>query len=1042
MPAVIRRSMRINVHFDMLPTLKKCGLAAACLFAWGSSVHWNPVYGQSSPTDAAAANQRITGTVTGPSGERLPGVSIRIKGTVKGTVSAADGTFSLPSGSAVLIFTYTGHKTQEISAAAGAPVQVTLQTTAGELGEVVVVGYGQQRRATLTGSLASLDQKALANRPITNASQALQGLPGVYVNQTKGRPGADGANIRIRGAGTLNNNNPLVLVDGIEFPLSDVNPSDIESITVLKDAASAAIYGNRAANGVVLVKTKTGRAGRLRVDYSGYAGIQQAAQLPNLVTDAVTYMEGKNRALANEGKPAEYGDALIAEYKAGNDPYVYPDTDWFGIMFRNAAITEHNLRFSGGTDKSTFSVSLGYLDQQGILIDTWAKKYSISANITAQLTRRLQMGAQLLGTFWDSRESAYTSDDSNGEGGLMGLIYRGLPMQVPYAQDGSYADQWVRVPGHNFFRNPLALSKEGLHRLGTFRSLANVFLEYQLPFGIRYKTTLAANLQYVQEKFAYPQIHLTHPKTGAIAQMGNIPARGITQTSKTALNITNFHTLTWERDFGGHHVGALAGLSAERFNDGDFTASNQGYLGNDITELNGGSSTPQVNGKSAHSRLASYFGRASYDYRGKYLAEASFRYDGSSRFASSRRWGFFPSVSAGWRISEENFLKGNRTFSNLKLRASWGQLGNQNIPLFSYVDAVSTGKNYSFSGVVVPGAAVSQVADPAVTWETTAITNLGLDLGLFRDRLTFELDVFDKQTNDILRQINVPAQVGRLAGPYRNIGSVRNRGFELTAGYRDKAGDVGYAVSANVARVRNEVTDLGGAVYYDGNTITREGSPIDAFYGLRAIGLFQSDDEIAGAPKQSAVTRPGDIRYFDRDGNKIIDNNDREVIGNSIPEWTYSFNLAVNYRGLELAAFFQGVGKVSTYLTGNLAQPYKNGAGVTPEWLTDSWTPENPAARLPRLTTSNGYPQNFQASSFWVQDASYLRLKNLQLSYSLPQRWLSRAGVQQLKVFVNAQNWITFTDFKLGDPERNLTKGNIIDYPIARTATAGINLSL
>ncbi len=355
---------------------------------------------------------------------------------------------------------------------------------------------------------------------------------------------------------------------------------------------------------------------------------------------------------------------------------------------------------------------------------------------------------------------------------------------------------------------------------------------------------------------------------------------------------------------------------------------------------------------------------------------------------------------------------------------------------------MSTGKNYNFSGVIVPGAAVSQVADPAVTWETTTISNIGLDLGLFRDKLTFELDVFNKQTDDILRQINVPAQVGRLAGPYRNIGSVSNKGFELTAGFRDKAGDVGYSLSANVARVRNEVTDLAGAIYYDGNTITREGSPIDAFYGLRAIGLFQSDDEIAKAPKQSAVTKPGDIRYFDRDGNNIIDNNDREVIGNSIPEWTYSFNLAVTYRGLELAAFFQGVGKVSTYLTGNLAQPYKNGAGVTPEWLTDSWTPENPGARLPRLTTSNGYPQNFQTSSFWVQDASYLRLKNLQLSYTLPQRWLSRAGIQQLKIFANAQNWVTFTNFKLGDPERNLTKGNIIDYPIARTATAGINLSL
>ncbi|RPD39359.1 SusC/RagA family TonB-linked outer membrane protein [Chitinophaga barathri] len=1028
----------------MLPTLKKCCLAAACLavtqYAGAASI----VYSYSPPVNHFFQDKKIGGTVAGADGEKLPGVSVRVKGTSGGTLTAADGSFSLqlPEGKTTLLFSYTGYQSQEITVTGNAPLNIVLQLSAGELGEVVVVGYGQQKKTSLTGSVASLDQKALANRPITNASQALQGLPGVHVNQTKGRPGADGANIRIRGVGTLNNSNPLVLVDGVEFPLNDVNPSDIESITVLKDAASAAIYGNRAANGVVLVKTKSGKAGKFRLDYNGYTGVQQAAQLPDLVTDAVTYMEGKNRALANEGKPAEYSQALIDEYRVGADPYIYPDTDWFGIMFRNANIQEHNLRFSGGNEKTTFSVSLGYLDQDGILINSQAKKYAINSNINSEISRKLRIGANLIGTYWDSEESAYTSDESNGEGGLMGLIYRGLPMQVPYAQDGTYADQWVRVPGHNFFRNPLALAKEGFHQNITFRALSSLFLEYQLPFGIKYKTTLAANLFYGREKFAYPQINLTNPKTGVIAPMGNIPARGISQTSRDGVNITNFHTLTYEKQLGRHHLGGLAGFSVERFNDGDFTASNQGYLGNEITELNGGSTTPQVSGKSSLSKLASYFGRVNYDYNGKYLAEASFRYDGSSRFASGHRWGFFPSLSAGWRISEENFLKGNNVLSNLKLRASWGQLGNQNIPLFSYVDAVSIGRNYSFGGTILSGAAVSQVSDPAVTWETTTITNAGLDIGLLRNKLTLELDVFNKVTDDILRQVSVPAQVGRLAGPYRNIGSVSNKGFEITAAYTDRAGELGYTIGANLAYLKNKVTDLNGAIYYDGNTITREGTPIDAFYGLEAIGIFQSEDEILKSPKQNTVTKPGDIKYRDTDKNNVIDNNDRVIIGNSIPELTYSFTLGATYKGLELTAFFQGVQNVSTYLTGNLAQPYKNGAGVTPEWLTDSWTPENPGARLPRLTTANGYPQNVQTSSFWVQDASYLRLKNIQLSYNLPQQWLKAAGIQQLKVFVNAQNWVTFSDFKLGDPERNLTKGNIIDYPIARTATAGINLTL
>lgn len=1027
----------------MLPTLKKCCLAAACLLVLQKGYAYDP--GIYHPIASSLFQDgKLTGTVTSAAGEKLPGVSVRIKGTGNGAVTNAEGQFSLnaPSGNVTLVFTYTGYETQEITAGKGQPLNITLKVNNSDLSEVVVIGYGQQKRTSLTGAVASLDQKVLANRPITNATQALQGLPGVYVNQVKGRPGADGANIRIRGVGTLNNNNPLVLVDGVEFPLGDVNPSDIESITVLKDAASAAIYGNRAANGVVLVKTKSGKAGKFRMDYNGYTGVQEAVQLPNLITNAITYMEGKNLALANEGKPAEYSQALIDEYKAGTDPYIYSNTNWFDVMFRNANIQEHNLRFSGGTDKTTFSLSLGYLDQDGILIDSWAKKYSISTNITSEITNRLKVGANLLGTFWNSRESAYTSDESNGEGGLMGLIYRGLPMQVPYAQDGTYADQWVRVPGHNFFRNPLALSKEGFHTSTSFRSLANLFLEYQLPFGIKYKTTLAANLQYTREKFANPLIYLTNPKTNVITQMGNIPARGITQSSRDIINLTNFHTLTYDKQLAQHHIGALAGFSVERFNDGDFSAANQGYLGNEITELNGGSSSPLVTGKSSQSRLVSYFGRLNYDYAGKYLAEASFRYDGSSRFAQGQRWGFFPSLSAGWRISEENFLKGNSVISNLKLRGSWGQLGNQNIPLFSYVDGVSIGRNYSFGGTIVSGAAVSQVADPDVTWETTTITNLGLDIGLLKDKLNFEIDIFDKVTDDILRQINVPAQVGKLAGPYKNIGSVSNKGFEITGSYRDQVGDVGFNVGANIAYLKNKVTNLNGAVYYDGNTITREGAPIDAFYGLKATGLFQSAEEIAKSPVQNTVTKPGDIKYFDRDTNNIIDNNDRVIIGSSIPKYTYSFTLGATYKGFELSAFFQGVLKTSTYLTGNLAQPYKNGAGITPEWLTDSWTPENTGARLPRLTTSNGYPQNFQTSSFWVQDASYLRLKNIQLSYNLPKNWLQRANIQQVKIYVNAQNWLTFTDFKLGDPERNLTKGNIIDYPIAKTATAGINITL
>ncbi len=1011
-------------------------------------------------------DRSITGTVlASDTQEGLPGVSIVVKGTTTGTTTDGNGKYKItvPEGS-TLIFSFVGYTTEEIPVGNQSVLDVQLVLDINSLSEIVVVGYGEQKKANLTGSVATIDPKVWANRPITNSTQALQGVPGVFINQTKGRPGAEGATIRIRGVGTLNNSNPLVLVDGIEFPLGDVNPSDIESITVLKDAASAAIYGNRAANGVVLVKTKTGKQGKFQVDYNVYAGSQQATQFPDAVSNAVEYMTNKNQALANEGKPAEYSQALIEEYSAGTDPYIYPNTNWFEVMFRKAPIQEHNLRFSGGNEKTLFSVSMGYLNQGGIMINTWAKKYTLSSNITSDITSRLKIGASLLGTYWVDRESAYTADEGNGEGGIMGLTYRGLPMQAPYAQDGSYADHWVRVPGHNFFRNPLALSYEGFRRNTSLRTLANFFAEYKLPFNLRYRITASANLRYGIQKFAYPQIDLTNTKTGTIAPMGNIPARGVRQTSLETVNLTNFHTLNWDKKLGSvHNLTGLLGFSVETFHNGTFTASNQGYLSNELTELNAGSTTPLVGGTSSKSRLLSYFGRANYDFAGKYLAEANFRYDGSSRFAKGNRWGFFPSLSVGWRISEEAFLRNNRIVSNLKLRASWGRLGNQLITLFSYADAVAVGQsnaqsnfqneqgfqsptynnNYSFNNTILSGAAIIQLSDPNITWETTSMTDIGLDAGFFNNRLTLELDWFDKRSSNILRQISVPAQVGNLLGPYQNIGSVSNKGFEVTAGFRSTVGQVGYNVGGNVTYIVNKVVDLRGQRYFSLNNsrIIQEGSPIDAFYGLQVEGIFQSEDEIKNHAFQNKVTVPGDLKYRDIDNNNIIDNNDRVVIGNSIPKFTYSFSLGADYKGIELSTFFQGVQDVDTYVSGNLAQPFRNGAGVTSEWLNDSWRPDRPNAPLPRLTTATGYPQNFQTADFWVQDASYLRLKNIQLSYSLPVSLVQKVKLSRVKVFVNAQNYLTFTKFKLGDPERELTRGDLIEYPNYKTLSGGLNLT-
>ncbi|HEX8462891.1 MAG TPA: SusC/RagA family TonB-linked outer membrane protein, partial [Segetibacter sp.] len=546
----------------------------------------------------------------------------------------------------------------------------------------------------------------------------------------------------------------------------------------------------------------------------------------------------------------------------------------------------------------------------------------------------------------------------------------------------------------------------------------------------------AANIFYDVEKYFNPQINLTNHKTGEVAVMGNIPIRSARNTSTTGVNLTNFHTLNWEQQFNQHKLTALAGFSVETFNNGSFSANNQGFLDNTLTELNAGSLGTLASGTSSVSKLLSYFSRVNYSYQGKYFAEANFRYDGSSRFAAGKRWGFFPSFSAGWLVSEEGFLKGSSAIDNLKLRASWGRLGNQQIALYSYVDAIALGYNYSFNNTVVGGAATAQLTDPNITWETTTMSNIGVDIGLFKNRLTGEIDVFNKTTSNILRQVTVPGQVGDLAGPYRNIGSVSNKGVEVTVNYRDKIGAFTYNIGANITYVKNKVIDIKGNKYYSGTTIITEGAPINSFFGLQAEGIFQTDKEVQNHAFQSATTKAGDIAYKDVDGNKVINDADRIIIGNSIPKYTYSFTLGAGYKGFQLTAFIQGVTGVNTYAYGNLSQPYRNGAGVTEEWLTESWTPQNPGARLPRLTTATGFPQNFLTSSFWLQDASYLRLKNVQLSYRVPQKWL-----QQLTVFVNAQNFLTFSKFKLGDPERQVTRGDIIEYPNAKSVTAGVNLT-
>lgn len=989
-------------------------------------------------------NGTVKGVVLDAAGIPVIGANVVIKGTTTGTITDMDGNFVLSAPeNAMLEISYIGYLPQTVRVMSGKDLKVTLKEDSKSLDELVVVGYGTQKKVNLTGAVTSLDAETLENRPITNSTQALQGMQGVYVNQAGAQPGADGATIRVRGQGTLNDNNPLILVDGIEFPLEAVNPNDIESISVLKDAASSAIYGSRAANGVILVKTKSGKKGKFTVDYNNYFGVQQATYLPDFVYDPIVFMEQRNQAQRNEGKlTVDYSDALIEEYRQGMkaDPIMYPQNNWLDIMYNNAFIMEHNMRFSGGDEKYTYSVSFGYGNQNGVLRGTDSNKYTLAVNTTAQVNSRLKIGANI-----NAHYKIY-NEPVAGVANLVEMTYKAQAFHPTYTADGRYADTFVRTPGHNIYRHPLALANEGENKHKSLRMLANFSAEYKLPFDITYNLNVGLNkYDYLQSRFA-PQVYEYQLKTneGKKIVYDGQNTRHTYKKDQDNLAVTIFNTLSWNKIINDiHDVKALLGYSYESDSKSWFSGKNEGYLGNELHELNAGSNNAVVAGTSSKSVLMSYFGRVNYGFKDRYLFEANFRYDGSSRFAKGNRWGIFPSFSVGWRLSEEDFMKDFPWLYNLKLRASWGQLGNERIDMFRYIDLMDSGINYPLNGAIQSGTAVTAYNDPNITWETTTMTNVGIDASLFNGNLDFSFEVFDKRTSDILRKVTLPDQVGGLAGPIQNIGEVSNKGFELNLGYRNTIGDFRYEVNGNMTFIKNKITSLKGQTIIDEMFILQEGKPIDSYYMLHAIGIFQSQEEIDNSPYQTANTKPGYLKYEDANGDGKITEDDRKICGGVIPKITYGFNINLGYKNWNLAAFFQGVTDVYTYGDRIGATPLWFGCGLPKQWLTDAWTPERgEKAILPILTTYEGsLNENFRTNDFWLRNASYLRLKNLQFSYNVPASFLGNGVIKRVKIFANAQNLFTFSPMKDFDPEKNLKGSNWYAYPSVRTYTAGVNVT-
>jgi TonB-linked SusC/RagA family outer membrane protein len=537
-----------------------------------------------------------------------------------------------------------------------------------------------------------------------------------------------------------------------------------------------------------------------------------------------------------------------------------------------------------------------------------------------------------------------------------------------------------------------------------------------------------------------PIIISYNPKTGAPNNYNINPASNNYDENNLSLSV--YHTLNWDKTFGDHQIAAMVGQSYNRFDSSRFDGHAEGYFDNTLTDLSAGSTNLGTTGKVVKDVLISYFGRVSYNYKEKYLLEGIIRYDGSARFAVENRWGVYPSISAGWRIDKENFFK-LADVNLLKLRASIGKLGNQQSPMFGYRQTVNVGNSYaySFNNVISPGAAVTSYNDPRISWESTTSYNAGVDAELWKGKLSVAVDVFKRRTTDILRRVLIPDQVGGLGGPVQNVGTVDNTGFEVSLGHRHKIGEVSYEVNGSVSYVKNKVVDLRGQSIVGTRRITKEGYPIDAYYLYEATGIYQNQAEVDNSAKVSSAVKPGYLKYNDVYKDNKIDGNDRVITGSSIPKYNYSFNINVGYKNFTLSSFWQGVQGIDLYPTVNLATPFNNGAGVTKEWATDSWTPDNPNARLPILTTPTGAPENYAASTFWLKDGSYLRMKNIQLKYNLPERIASKLTMSKVSLFVNAENLVTITRFKDFDPEKSVTGDSFYEYPSLKTFSFGVNVN-
>lgn len=992
---------------------------------------------------------KITGNVADNNGEPIIGASVVINGTKNGTVTDIDGNFTLVSTSETptLNISYVGFDTQNIKVRQGQSVKVTLKENAQSLEELVVVGYGSQKKVNVIGSIATVDSKSLESRSASDVSNMLTGqMSGVTITQTSGNPGQDGGTIRVRGVGSFGATpSPLVLVDGMPGSLSDLTPDEIENISVLKDASSAAIYGSRAANGVVLVTTKRGKEGRTKVSYNGSVGFSKAAELPEMA-HSYDYAKFYNMAIGTDTYTAEE----IQKYKDGTDPDNYADESYLDKLFGgHSFLTKHTLNVNGGNDRVQYMATAGYLRHDGLLKNNYYNKYNVRLNLNAKITKDLSMGIRLNGMASDRHEPSTPGQlDTGGYAGIMLAALRYPGLLPSYMSDGSNGN------GLKGSGTPVAWVEKcaSFYRQDFDKFGGNLDLTYKPIKGLTLKGIggYKYSLQHVRDYRS--EFATASGRTNGPSSLSDDMYRTVYKTFQAT---ADYNTTIAKK----HAIDVLVGYTWEDENQRSVGGYRQKFPSNDVPYLTAGGADGQTNfGGGYDWAIQSIFGRLTYNYDERYLFEATMRYDGSSRFPTDSKYGFFPSAALGWRVSEEKFWKDSsvaKWFTNLKIKASTGVLGNNNIGNYPYQSVYTLGsnQNYVFGGVYTTGASITTYVDPNLKWEKTRTSDIGIETGFFQNRLTFNATYFYRKTTDVLYKPSASySSIFGLNVSQVNTGAVENKGFEFEAGYRDKVGGFNYWMNGNFSIIKNKVLTLGMGNVTQANGMVGNGSnlfigyPMQMFYGYKTDGVFLTDDEVSQWYDQSAIakgSKAGDIRYVDLDGDNKVTPKDMTYLGSSIPKYTFGLSFGGEYKGFDFSVLVQGVAGVKGRLNEWAGFAFFQEGNIQKWQMEECWNvnPTNRYPKYPRLEImSNAGSNNTLLSDYWILDASFVKVRNIQFGYKLPKSIISKVGISSMRAYISMDNPFSFNGYRKGwDPENTNNRGSY--YPVMSSYTFGLTLA-